>query len=98
MKAGRLSAVGGRKSPKDHLMDDSAVAIARAQQSETKRIELDEAVGVRLVVDRVFLERDVALAVERIRARAPDHNHIALIELQPDRAGNAFLALVDQRL
>src|SRR5258708_4449917 len=67
-------------------------------QSQAKRIELDEALGIALVVDEVLLEGDVCEAVERLRRFAPDHPHMALVELEAHRALDMLLALVDERL
>src|SRR5258708_15545040 len=74
-------------------------ALAQAAQAEPERIQLDEAFGVALVVGAgIFLEGDVLHGVERLGRLAADHRGVALVELQPHRAADVLLALVDQRL
>src|SRR5665213_998336 len=70
----------------------------RLGQPQAQRVEPDEAGGVALVVDLIFLEGDVGEAVERARRFPPDHADMALIELEPHRALDMLLAAVDQRL
>src|SRR5690554_235926 len=68
------------------------------QQAQAEGIQLDEALCVALVVDRVLLEGHVLLAVEALRALATDNGDGALIELQAHRAFHMLLTLVDRRL
>ena len=51
-----------------------------------------------IIGDLAFLEGDEILIVERVRRLAPDHGHIALVELDSDRSGDVLLALVNQGL
>src|SRR5262245_3595901 len=53
-----------------------------AEKAQAERVQLDEALGVLLVVDaRIVLERDHLFRVERSWARPADDNDIALVEL-----------------
>src|SRR5260221_14462875 len=70
----------------------------RLGEPEAQRVELDEALGVALVVDHVLLEGDMGEAVERLRRLAADDPDMALIELEAHRALDMVLALVDERL
>src|SRR6185437_15539647 len=70
----------------------------RLRQPQAQRVELDETSRVPLIVDLVFLEGDVREAIEALRRFAPDDPRRTLVELQPYRALDMFLALVDQRL
>src|SRR5262249_25641558 len=64
------------------------------EQAQAERVELDEALGVALVVGAgVLLEGDVREAVEGVRRLAPDDARRALVELEPHGAGDALLAL-----
>src|SRR5439155_12112375 len=67
-------------------------------EAQAQCVEPDEAVGVALVVDLVFLEGDVGQAVEAVRRLPPDNPRQPLIELEADPALDLLLALVDQRL
>src|ERR1700730_14559865 len=67
-------------------------------EAQAQCVEADEAVGVALVVDLVFLEGDVGQAVEAVRRLPPDDPRQPLVEPQPDPALDLFLTLVDQRL
>src|SRR5262245_64344775 len=72
---------------------------APAEQAQAERVELDEALGVLLVVSAgIVLERDHLVRVERFRARPADDDDIALVELERDLALDILLALVDKRL
>src|SRR4051812_43762829 len=62
-------------------------ALSHRPQPQPQRVELDEALGVALIVGAlIVLEGDVLHRVERARRPAADHRRIALVELQPDRA------------
>src|SRR5580698_219372 len=75
------------------------LALAHRQCAQPQRIELDEALGVLLVIGAlVVLECDQAFAIERIRRLPPHQDGVALVELETHRAGDEFLALVDQGL
>ena len=50
----------------------TSTALAAGGEAQTQRVELDEALGVALVVDLVFLERHVRQAVEAVRRLPPD--------------------------
>src|SRR5262245_62390591 len=72
---------------------------APAEQAQAERAQLDEALGVLLVVGAgIVLERDHLVRVERFRARSADDDNIALVELERDLALDIFLALVDEGL
>src|SRR5512143_2860114 len=74
-------------------------ALTRGAQAQAQRIQLDEAFGVALVVGPlVVLEGNRLHRVERLRRLAADHGRVALVELEPHRAADVLLALVDQRL
>src|SRR5580700_3802016 len=75
-----------------------ALLSQRLREPQPERIELDEALGVALVVDLVLLEGDVCEAIEALRRFAPDHAGEALVELEAHGALDAVLALVDHRL
>src|SRR5680860_191659 len=75
------------------------LAAASAEQAQTERVELDEAFGVLLVVSAfVVLEGDDLAGIERLVARPPDDDDIALVEFEYDLAFDMLLALVDKRL
>src|SRR5438128_6306046 len=67
-------------------------------EAQAQCVEADEAVGVALVVDLVFLEGDVGQAVEAVGRLPPDDPRQPLVELEPNAARDLLLALVDQRL
>ena len=70
-----------------------------AERAQPQRVEPDEALGVLLVVGAlVVLEGDERRRIERVRALAAGHHHVALVELEPHLALDVLLALVDQRL
>src|SRR5579885_1127320 len=75
-----------------------ALSATPLQQPQAQRVQLDEALGVALVVDFVLLEGDMGEAVEGLRRLAADDAHAALVELEPDRALDMLLALVDEGL
>src|SRR4030081_2376483 len=71
-------------------------ALAQGAQAQPERVQLDEAFGVALIVGTlVFLEGDVLHGIERLGRLAADHRGVALVELQPHRAGHVLLAAVD---
>src|SRR4029450_4569049 len=73
--------------------------VAFAEEAQAKRVELDEASRVFLVVGAgVVLEGHDLVRVERFRRRAPNDDDIAFVELEPDLALDMLLALIDQRL
>src|SRR5829696_5456037 len=83
----------------DDIELDPHLALPRAERPQPQRVELDEAGGVAVIIgDGPLLEGDEVLAVERVRALAPDQVDAALVELQAHAAGDRLLALVDQRL
>ena len=61
-------------------------------------VEANEAGGVALLVDVVLAEGDEALVVERVIALAADDRDGALEQAQRDRAGDALLGGVDERV
>src|SRR4051812_25015604 len=65
---------------------------------EPQRVELDEALGVPLIVDRVLLERDDVGAVQALGRLAPERRDVALEQLEPRRAGDVARDVVDQAL
>src|SRR5829696_5749155 len=68
-------------------------------QPQPQRVQLDEALGVELVVGAlVLLERHHLHRIEAVRALAADAGHVALVQLHPHPAGDGSLTLVDQRL
>src|SRR5438445_3696374 len=67
-------------------------------EAQAQRVEPDEAVGVALVVDLVFLEGDMGQAIEAVGRLPPDDPGQPLVELEADAALDLVLALVDQRL
>ena len=57
---------------------------ALRQRPQPQRVEPDESCGIPVIVGHLaFFEGDEVLVVERIRALAPDHADIALVELEP---------------
>src|SRR4051812_16025551 len=64
-------------------------------EAQAQRVQLDEAFGVELVIDRVFLESDIVHAVEAVGRLAADHAAMAFEQFQADDAGDALLGLVD---
>src|SRR5690606_33148328 len=66
--------------------------------AQAQGVELDEAVGVALVVDAVLLEGDDVLAVKAVRRAASEDRHGALVELHPYVAGYRLLDIVHQAL
>src|SRR5687768_735211 len=80
-------------------MELGAPLVPSRRYPQAERVEADEAGGVALVVAATaFLEGDQILVVERQRAGPADHGGIALVELEPDRPADMFLAPVDQGL
>src|SRR5690242_8685944 len=79
---------------------DAATCLSslRLGETQTQRVELDEALGIALIVYDVLLERDMREDVEGFRRFTPDHPDMALVELEADRALDVVLALVDQGL
>src|SRR5471030_605488 len=74
-------------------------ALSDCPQPQPQRIQLDESLGIALIVRAlVFLEGDVLHGIERLGRLAADHRGVALVELEPHRARDIFLTLVDQRL
>src|SRR4030088_3453336 len=72
---------------------------ALAERAQPQGVEPDEARGVTMIVgDRTFLEGDEILIVQRIPALAPDHDDVALVELDAHAAGDIGLAVIDRRL
>src|SRR5256714_1614134 len=65
-------------------------------RSQPKRVELDEAFGVALVVDRVGLEGREPLLVERVRRATTDDDDVAAVELHARLARHAILRLVNR--
>src|SRR5260370_34346056 len=53
-----------------------------SSQSQSQRVQFNEALSVTLVVDRVCLERRDALVIQRIRRTPADDDYIAAIKLQ----------------
>src|SRR5262245_64147004 len=74
------------------------VAVPKCADLEPQPTEIDEALGVLLLVHAVGFERSEIHPVERSRRTAPGHGEGALVELEPDRAGHVFLDLVDESL
>ena len=61
--------------------------VAPRQQPQPQRVELDEALGVVLVVGAgIVLEGDDLLGIEAVGRLAADDMDAALVELEPDRA------------
>src|SRR5262249_18497084 len=74
-------------------------ALAERPQAQPQRVQLDEALGVALVVGAlIFFEGHMLHGVERLRRLAANNGSVALVELEPHRAGDILLAPVDQRL
>jgi len=71
---------------------------AQRADLEAERVQVDEALGIALPVDRVGLERREVRAVERARRAASGHRSRCLVELEPDRPRHVLRALVHQRL
>src|SRR5713101_5676930 len=67
-------------------------------EAQAQRIQPDEALGIALVVDRVFLEGDMAEAVEAFGRLPADDAGRALVELEAHDPLDILLALVDQGL
>src|SRR5205809_1805542 len=62
-------------------------------EAQAQCVEADEAVGVALVVDLVFLEGDVGKAIEAVGRLPSDDPRQPLVELEPDPAFDLLLAL-----
>ena len=77
----------------------SVTGSERSERSQTQRLQLDEALGVLLVVDVVFLKGDDILSIETAGgASPPEHGHAALEEPESHLAVDAHLRRVDRRL
>src|SRR3546814_12340749 len=77
---------------------DRPLSLLAVQEAQAQRVQLDESLGVALVIDGVFLEGHMLHRVERVGRLAAFDDDVALVELQPQRAVYPLLALVDQRL
>src|SRR5262244_64974 len=73
-------------------------AVAESADLQAERVQVDEALGVLLSVDAVGFEGHEVRAVEGVRRAAPRHGDRALVELEPDRARDVALHLVDEPL
>src|SRR5262252_6055111 len=73
-------------------------AVAERADLQTERIQVDETLGVLLAVDAVSFEGHEVRAVEGARRAAPRHGDRALVELEPNRARDVALHLVDEPL
>src|SRR5436853_2317580 len=79
------------------LFSASPVAVlSHLPHAQAQRVQLDEALGVALIVNRVALESGERLRVQRQRRAPARHHAVALVELQPRRAGDVLLRLVNQ--
>jgi len=65
---------------------------------QAQPVETNEPFGVVLIVHLVSLKRDEIVAIQRARGFAPDHQAIALVELEPDCPGDIALRLVNSGL
>ena len=75
------------------------LAPSLTERAQAQRIELDESLGIAVVVSHCALfESHEILVVERIFALAADNSDIAFVELELYAAGHKFLALVDCHL
>src|SRR5204863_10036882 len=63
-------------------------------RSQPERVELDEAFGVALVVDRVGLEGREPLLVERVRRATTDNDDASAVELHARLARHGLLRRV----
>src|SRR5262249_2390351 len=70
------------------------VAVSKGADLEPQAAEIDEALGVLLLVHAVGLERRKVHPIERSRRTAPGHRQRALVELEPDGAAHVLLDLV----
>ena len=57
---------------------------------------LDEALGIFLVVAIAHGERRQIIGVERVRRMPSSHTDVSLVQRQLDRAGNQLLSVVDE--
>src|SRR5512135_3185283 len=76
------TAATGSAADMPHVATLRLAALPR-RQPQAQRVELDEAFGVALVVDRILLEGDVRLAVEAVGRLPADDACRAFVELEP---------------
>src|ERR671913_1224694 len=97
MGAARLSAGALRPVAEGAAWRSSAVA--PSEQPQPKRVELNEALGIPLVIGAgIVLERHHLLTVKAVPRLAAGDMHATLVKLQPDGAVDPGLAMVDGRL
>src|SRR3546814_4823700 len=77
---------------------DRPLSVLAVQEAQAQRVQLDESLGVALVIDGVFLEGHMLHRLERVGRLAAFDDDVALVELQAHRAVYPLLALGDQRL
>ena len=70
----------------------------RSERPQTQSLQLDETLGIFLVVDIVFLKGDNILSVETAGASPPEYGDAALEEPESHLAVDAHLRCVDGRL
>src|SRR3546814_3680830 len=75
---------------------DRPLSLLAVQEAQAQRVQLDESLGVALVIDGVFLEGHMLHRVERVGRLAAFDDDVALVELQAHRAVYPLLALVDR--
>ena len=82
------------------LLERGCVALEILERAHALResVEANEAGGVALLVDVVLAEGDEALVVQRLVALAAGDGDGSLAEAQRDRAGDALLRRVDERV
>src|SRR3546814_9960175 len=71
---------------------DRPLSLLAVQEAQAQRVQLDESIGVALVIDGVFLEGHMLHRVERVGRLAAFDADVALVELQAHRAVYPLLA------
>src|SRR5262245_57348531 len=80
-----------RQAPRSRL-----VLIPHPQGPQPQRVEADESLRVLLVIRAlVVLERHQGRRIQRLVARPPGHDDVALVEIERHLALDMLLALVD---
>src|SRR3546814_12272582 len=76
---------------------DRPLSLLAVQAAQAQRVQLDESLGVALVIDGVFLEGHMLHRVERVGRLADFDDDVALVEPPAHRSVYPLLPLVDPR-
>src|SRR5205814_6441200 len=80
----------------DSRLKGSQRAAERLVHRQAQAVHADEALGILRVVGREGVEAREVGAVERVGTLATDDRRVALVELDPSRAVDVLLRLLDE--